>query len=148
MPEVWISAMTKLDKRQLGYLSRTIMPELYKCQAQKQERNHKDIQHQSLHPTPGDVWSFVDFIISLVKVPSGTFGSKENVTFINGKYGRCLIPINNVFKYIQILKRGSFYRMPLFVFQFTAVPPYVLQTQPEFQEFLFFEGISSDMHRN
>lgn len=32
-----ISAMTKLDKKQLEYLSRTIMPELYKRQAQKDD---------------------------------------------------------------------------------------------------------------
>ncbi|MGN0681065.1 MAG: hypothetical protein ACI4LY_03535 [Candidatus Fimisoma sp.] len=29
--------MTKLDKKQLEYLSRTIMPELYKRQAQKDD---------------------------------------------------------------------------------------------------------------
>ena len=72
--------MTKLDKKQLEYLSRTIMPELYKRQAQKDdyleqlksslkeakvkennevtyaeweaiwERNQKEIHHRSLQP--------------------------------------------------------------------------------------------------
>lgn len=37
MLEGGISAMTKLDKKQLEYLSRTIMPELYKRQAQKDD---------------------------------------------------------------------------------------------------------------
>lgn len=37
MLERGISAMTKLDKKQLEYLSRTIMPELYKRQAQKDD---------------------------------------------------------------------------------------------------------------
>ena len=37
MLEGGISAMTKLDKKQLEYLSRTIMPELYKRQAQKND---------------------------------------------------------------------------------------------------------------
>lgn len=34
------------------------------------------------------IWALIDWIIGLVKVYGGAFGSDEDVTFLNGKYAR------------------------------------------------------------
>lgn len=34
------------------------------------------------------IWALIDWIIALVKVYGGSFAEYEDVTFINGKYGR------------------------------------------------------------